>query len=63
MADVVKPYARAAGLYPSAFSGHSLRCGFVRPAAECGARAERIMLGDRADSWRSSAVSGSAETG
>jgi site-specific recombinase XerD len=43
VAEVVKSYAQAAGLDPSAFSGHSLRAGFVTSAAERGARAERIM--------------------
>jgi integrase len=43
VADVVKAHAEAAGLDPAAFSGHSLRAGFVTSAAERGARAERIM--------------------
>jgi site-specific recombinase XerD len=43
VADVVKVYARKAGLEPSDFSGHSLRAGFVTSAAERGKRAERIM--------------------
>lgn len=43
VADVVKRYAKRAGLNPAEFSGHSLRAGFVTSAAERGARAERIM--------------------
>ncbi|MFQ5466656.1 MAG: tyrosine-type recombinase/integrase [Kiloniellaceae bacterium] len=40
--EVVKLYARRAGLEASSFGGHSLRAGFVTSAAEKGARAERI---------------------
>ena len=43
VADVVKQYAKAAGLDPAEFGGHSLRAGFVTSAAERGARADRIM--------------------
>jgi len=43
VADVVKRYAKRAGLNSAEFSGHSLRAGFVTSAAERGARAERIM--------------------
>ena len=43
MADVVKHYAKAAGLEPADFGGHSLRAGFVTSAAERGARTDRIM--------------------
>jgi site-specific recombinase XerD len=42
VADIVKHYAKRAGLDPRAFGGHSLRAGFVTSAAERGARAERI---------------------
>jgi integrase len=43
VAQVVKTYARLAGLDPAEFSGHSLRAGFVTSAAEKGATADRIM--------------------
>ncbi len=43
VADVVKHYAKAAGLEPAEFGGHSLRAGFVTSAAERGARTDRIM--------------------
>ncbi len=43
VADVVKHYAKAAGLEPADFGGHSLRAGFVTSAAERGARTDRIM--------------------
>jgi site-specific recombinase XerD len=41
--DIVKHYARLAGLDPDDFGGHSLRAGFVTSAAERGASTERIM--------------------
>jgi integrase len=37
VADIVKRYAKAAGLDPEAISGHSLRAGFVTSALEAGA--------------------------
>ncbi|MCZ6569584.1 MAG: tyrosine-type recombinase/integrase [Deltaproteobacteria bacterium] len=40
--DVVKQYARRAGMDAAEFGGHSLRAGFVTSAAEHGAKAERI---------------------
>ncbi len=43
VADVVKHYAKAAGLDPADFGGHSLRAGFVTSAAEHGAKTDRIM--------------------
>ena len=43
VADVVKHYAKAAGLDPAEFAGHSLRAGFVTSAAERGAKTDRIM--------------------
>ena len=42
VADVVKHYAKLAGLDPAEFGGHSLRAGFVTSAAERGASVERI---------------------
>ncbi|MDB5964161.1 MAG: integrase [Polaromonas sp.] len=43
IADVVKKYARAVGLDPATFSGHSLRAGFVTTAAERDVNESRIM--------------------
>jgi site-specific recombinase XerD len=43
VADIIKFYADRAGLDASAFSGHSLRAGFVTSAAERGADLNRIM--------------------
>jgi site-specific recombinase XerD len=43
VADVVKHYAKRAGLDPADFGGHSLRSGFVTSAAENGKSTERIM--------------------
>ena len=43
VADVVKHYARRAGMDAAEFGGHSLRAGFVTSAAERGAKAGRIM--------------------
>ena len=43
VAEVVKQYARRAGLEAQHFAGHSLRAGFVTSAAERGKSAERIM--------------------
>ncbi len=40
---VVKKRARAAGLDPSRYSGHSLRSGFVTGASEVGAHDADIM--------------------
>jgi integrase len=44
VALVVKRYARATGLRFAAFSGHSLRAGFVTSAARAGEPERRIML-------------------
>ena len=38
-----KRYAKAAGLDPAGFGGHSLRAGFITSAAERGAKTDRIM--------------------
>ena len=43
VADVVKAYAKRAGLEPAEFGGHLLPAGFVASAAQKGAKAERIM--------------------
>jgi integrase len=43
VADVVKHYAKRAGLDPADFGGHSLRSGFVTSASENGKSTERIM--------------------
>lgn len=43
VADFVKQAAEAAGLDPSAFSGHSLRAGFMTTAAEKGKPMHEIM--------------------
>src|SRR5215218_4655178 len=43
IANIVKRYATAAGLDPAAFSGHSLRAGFVTTAAERNVELTRIM--------------------
>ncbi len=43
IASIVKRYATAAGLDPAAFSGHSLRAGFVTSAAERNVELTRIM--------------------
>jgi site-specific recombinase XerD len=43
VALIVKRYALAAGLDPTAFSGHSLRAGFATSAAETGASVLKIM--------------------
>ncbi len=53
VADVVKHYAKAAGLEPAEFGGHSLRAGFVTSAAERGARTDRIMdhTGHQSAAW------------
>jgi integrase len=40
---LVKKYAKAAGLSAEAFSGHSLRAGFVTSAARAGEPERRIM--------------------
>jgi len=42
LADVVKAYAKRAGLNPDEFAGHSLRAGFVTSAAEKGRSTQRI---------------------
>ena len=56
VADVVKHYAKAAGLEPAEFGGHSLRAGFVTSAAERGARTDRIMdhTGHQSAAWYAS---------
>lgn len=43
VADIIKRYAKAAGLDASTFGAHSLRAGFVTSAAERGADLARIM--------------------
>ncbi|MEO9298990.1 site-specific integrase [Devosia alba] len=43
VANVVKRYAKLAGLEVAGFSGHSLRAGFVTSAADRGADLNRIM--------------------
>jgi integrase len=43
VANVVKRYAKVAGLDVAGFSGHSLRAGFVTSAADRGADLNRIM--------------------
>ena len=43
VADIVKRYARAAGLDAGLFSGHSLRAGFVTSALEHGADLFKVM--------------------
>lgn len=43
VADLVKKYARLAGLDPETFSGHSLRAGFVTSAASAGASITKIV--------------------
>jgi len=43
VADIIKRYARAAGLKASAFGAHSLRAGYITTAAERGADLARIM--------------------
>jgi site-specific recombinase XerD len=43
IAEIVKRYARAAGLDPALFSGHSLRAGFVTSALEHGADIFKVM--------------------
>lgn len=43
VASIVKSYAEKAGLDSAAFSGHSLRAGFVTSAADRGADINRIM--------------------
>jgi site-specific recombinase XerD len=43
VADIVKRWAQAARLDPAAFSGHSLRAGFVTSALEAGADPFKVM--------------------
>lgn len=43
VANIVKQYAKAAGFDAAAFSGHSLRCGFVTAALEQGTDLFKIM--------------------
>jgi site-specific recombinase XerD len=43
VADIVKRWAKAARLDPAAFSGHSLRAGFVTSALEAGADPFKVM--------------------
>jgi site-specific recombinase XerD len=42
-AQIVKHYAVRAGLDPAAYSGHSLRAGFLTSAAEAGASVFKMM--------------------
>ena len=42
-AQIVKAYARRVGLDPAAYSGHSLRSGFLTSAAEAGASIFKMM--------------------
>ena len=43
VADIIKRCAKAAGLDPEIFSGHSLRAGFVTSALESGADVLKVM--------------------
>src|SRR4029079_11740805 len=43
IANIVKRYAKRAGLEPATFSGHSLRSGFVTSALESGADVLKVM--------------------
>lgn len=43
VANILKAYARAVGLDPAVFSGHSLRSGFVTSALQSGADVLRVM--------------------
>jgi integrase len=43
VANIVKAYAKRAGLEPAAFAGHSLRAGFLTSAAEHGASIFKMM--------------------
>lgn len=43
VADLVKFYAKAAGLDPALFSGHSLRAGFLTSGADAGASVFKLM--------------------
>ena len=43
VAEIVKRHAKAAGLDPETFSGHSLRAGFVTSALEAGADLLKVM--------------------
>jgi site-specific recombinase XerD len=42
-AQIVKAYAKRAGLDPSGYAGHSLRSGFLTSAAEAGALVFKMM--------------------
>ena len=42
-AQIVKAYAKRAGLDPAMFAGHSLRAGFLTSAAELGASIFKMM--------------------
>jgi len=42
-AQIVKTYAKRAGLDPASFAGHSLRAGFLTSAAESGASIFKMM--------------------
>ena len=53
VARIVQRAARRAGLDPSRYGGHSLRCGLATTAAQCGAPAPAIMRQGR---WKSVAV-------
>lgn len=43
VANVVKHYAKQAGLMPADFSGHSLRAGFITSGAQAGANLFKLM--------------------
>jgi integrase len=43
VADLVKAYAKRAGLDADTFSGHSLRSGFLTSGAESGASVLKLM--------------------
>lgn len=47
VADLIKDRAKAAGLDPEQFSGHSLRSGFLTSAAEAGSSAFQMMAVSR----------------
>ena len=42
-AQIVRAYAKRAGLDPAQFAGHSLRSGFLTSAAEAGASVFKMM--------------------
>jgi site-specific recombinase XerD len=43
VAQILKRYAKRAGLDPAAYAGHSLRSGFLTSAAESGASIFKMM--------------------